>query len=59
MAAGFGKDASTKYHPRRCGLVQHTNWLRDQKVPGSSPGCATSLGLWEGSLHAFPHANPV
>ena len=58
MAAGLGKDASTKCHPRRCGLVEHT-WLLDQKVPGSSPGCARSLGLWEGSLHAFLHPTPV
>ena len=31
----------------RCGIVVDT-WLRDKKVPGSSPGCATStLSPWE------------
>ena len=30
-----------------CGIVVDT-WLRDQKVPGSSPGCARStLSPWE------------
>ena len=31
----------------RCGLVVDT-WLRDQKIPGLSPGCARlTLGPWE------------
>ena len=31
----------------RCGLVVET-WLRDEEVPGSSPGCARSiLSPWE------------
>ena len=31
----------------RCGLVVDT-WPRDQEVPGSSPGCASStLSPWE------------
>ena len=38
----------------RCGLVVDT-WLRDQKVPDSSPGCARSTLLF--TCISSPHSH--